>query len=151
MPQHPAVREAVVVAREDQPRGQRSVAYVVSESGTEPLEWGQLRTHLARMRPEYMVPAHFMFLDQFPLTPNGKLDRKALPVPEQTRGEQGYVAPRTPVEAQVAAIWAEVLQLDRVGVEDNFFALGGHSLVAITVLERLRQAGLSTDVRTSLY
>ena len=89
-----------------------------------------------------------MRLEALPLTPNGKLDRKALPAPDGKREEAGYVAPRTEMEAAVAAIWAAVLKLDRVGVHDNFFAIGGHSLLAVTVIERLRQSGFAADVRT---
>jgi amino acid adenylation domain-containing protein len=143
----PGVREAVVLAREDSPGDKRLVGYVgVKEK--ERLEASSLRHHLSKVLPEYMVPAQYVFLEQFPLTPNGKLNRKTLPAPEMTRGTNDYVAPRTPMEAQLAHIWAEVLQLDKVGMEDNFFALGGHSLLAITVLERMRQSGVLADVRT---
>lgn len=143
----PGVREAVVLAREDSPGDKRLVAYVVVED-KESVEVSTLRRQLSRLLPEYMVPAQYVFLDQFPLTPNGKLNRKALPAPEMIRGTNAYVAPRTPTELQLAKIWANVLQLDKVGVEDNFFTLGGHSLLAITVLERMRQEGLLADVRT---
>lgn len=143
----PGVREAVVLAREDSLGDKRLVAYVVVED-KENVERSTLRHQLSRLLPEYMVPAQYVFLDQFPLTPNGKLNRKALPAPEMIRGTKAYVAPRTPTESQLAQIWADVLQLDKVGVEDNFFTLGGHSLLAITVLERMRQNGLLADVRT---
>ncbi len=143
----PDVREAVVLAREDSPGEKHLVAYVVVED-KENVERSTLRHQLSRLLPEYMVPAQYVFLDQFPLTPNGKLNRKALPAPEMIRGVEAYVAPRTPTEAQLAQIWADVLQLDKVGVEDNFFTLGGHSLLAITVLERMRQQSLLADVRT---
>ena len=83
-----------------------------------------------------------MALERLPLTPNGKLDRKALPAPDMTRSEVGYVAPRTPIEETLAGIWAELLKLDKVGIHDNFFELGGHSLLAITLIERMRRAGL---------
>ena len=134
----PGVREAVVLAREDNPGDKRLVAYVVAKPGTEPMEAGSLRSHLAQSLPEYMVPRAFVFLEQFPLTPNGKVDRKALPAPEWTRGTIGYVAPRTPVEAKLAEVWADVLQVDQVGVEDNFFELGGHSLLATRLLSQVR-------------
>ena len=143
----PGVREAVVLARKDSPEDKRLVAYVVVED-QESVEATTLRQRLSRVLPEYMVPAQYVVLDQFPLTSNGKLNRKALPAPEMIRGAEAYVAPRTPTEAQLAQIWADVLQLDKVGVEDNFFTLGGHSLLAITVLERMRQQGLLADVRT---
>jgi amino acid adenylation domain-containing protein len=101
---------------------------------------GDLRRALAAQLPAYMVPAHIVFLDTLPRTANGKLDRKALPAPEQTRDDAGYVAPRTPAERAVAAIWAAVLKLDRVGVHDHFFELGGHSLLVVQVVSRVRQA-----------
>ena len=143
----PGVREAVVLAREDSPGDKRLVGYVVAKE-KESVEASSLRHQLSRVLPEYMVPAQYVFLEQFPLTPNGKLNRKALSAPEMIRGADDYVAPRTPMEAQLAQIWAEVLQLDKVGIEDNFFTIGGHSLLAITVLERMRQSGLLADVRT---
>jgi acyl carrier protein len=92
--------------------------------------------------PEYMIPSAFVVLDKLPLTENGKVDRKALPAPDQSRRdvEQGYLAPRTPAEEMVAAIWADVLRLERVGVRDDFFELGGHSLNATQVVSRVRDA-----------
>ncbi|MES2938183.1 MAG: amino acid adenylation domain-containing protein [Pseudomonadota bacterium] len=140
------VREAVVLAREDVPGDKRLVAYVVPQAGVQ-LEATDLRTQLQRQLPDYMVPAHLLVLDALPLTPNGKTDRKALPAPEPVRGGQGYVAPRTPAEATMAAAWSDVLGIDRVGVHDNFFALGGHSLLIVKLVERLRAHGLRIDVR----
>ncbi|HEV3050026.1 MAG TPA: amino acid adenylation domain-containing protein, partial [Longimicrobium sp.] len=130
---HAAVRECVVVAREDVPGEKRLVAYVVGD-----VEAGVLREHLLRELPEYMVPSAFVLLDALPLTPNGKLDRKALPAPDFAPAEDRYVAPRTPVEEALAEIWAEVLRLDRVGVKESFFELGGHSLLATRVVSRVR-------------
>ncbi|HEU4556335.1 MAG TPA: amino acid adenylation domain-containing protein, partial [Longimicrobium sp.] len=130
---HAAVREALVVAREDRPGDTRLVAYVVGD-----VETDALREHLRRNLPDYMVPSAFVVLDRFPLNPNGKVDRKALPAPEYGTAEETYVAPRTPVEEMLAEIWAEVLRLERVGVEESFFDLGGHSLLATRVVSRIR-------------
>jgi acyl carrier protein len=141
---HPAVDEAVMLVREETPEDQRLVAYVVSPQGVTPHD---LRQHLKQTLPEYMVPAHFVMLDAFPLTPSGKVDRKALPIPDESRTllETAFVAPRTPTEGQLAKIWQEVLKLDKVGTQDNFFELGGHSLLATQVLSRVRRA-LDVDV-----
>jgi acyl-coenzyme A synthetase/AMP-(fatty) acid ligase/acyl carrier protein len=127
------VREARVIVREDEPGEKRLVAYVVGEAKGE-----GLREHLRRTLPGHMVPAAVVVLDRLPLTPNGKLDRKALPAPELASREETYVAPRTPVEEVLAGIWAEVLRLERVGVEESFFELGGHSLLATRVVSRIR-------------
>ncbi|HEU4556927.1 MAG TPA: amino acid adenylation domain-containing protein, partial [Longimicrobium sp.] len=127
------VADCVVVAREDEPGEKRLVAYVVGG-----VEEGVLRDRLRRTLPEYMVPSAFVALDALPVTPNGKLDRRALPAPELASPEEAYVAPRTPVEEVLAGIWAEVLRLGRVGVHDNFFDLGGHSLLATRVVSRVR-------------
>src|SRR6185436_14206108 len=129
-----SVADCVVVAREDVPGEKRLVAYVVGD-----VEAGALREHLLRELPEYMVPSAFVFLDALPLTPNGKVDRKALPAPEYAADADRYVAPRTPVEELLAGIWAEVLGLERVGVEESFFELGGHSLLATRVVSRVRE------------
>ena len=142
--QHPAIREAVVLAREDSPGDKRLVAYVVSANP--PADAEALRAHIRAGLPEYMVPAHFVMLEALPLTENGKVDRKALPAPEHTAGAQ-YVAPRNTTEEKLAGIWAEVLKLERVGIHDNFFELGGHSLLAVSLIERMRRAGLNADVR----
>src|SRR5262249_4583730 len=100
-----------------------------------------LRESLRLSLPEFMVPAVFVFLDALPLTPNGKVNRKALPVPEVGRtGSTPFIAPRTAVEQQVAAVWCEVLGIERAGARDNFFDLGGHSLLGIQVISRLREA-----------
>jgi amino acid adenylation domain-containing protein/FkbM family methyltransferase len=131
--EHPEVREAVVLAREDVPGDRRLVAYVVGD-----VEADALRTHLRQGLPEHMVPAAYVYLDALPLTPNGKVDQKALPAPELASAEDRYVAPRTPAEEVLAGIWAEVLRLERVGVHDSFFDLGGHSLLATRVVSRVR-------------
>ncbi|HEY7767794.1 non-ribosomal peptide synthase/polyketide synthase [Longimicrobium sp.] len=130
---HPGVREARVLAREDRPGEKQLVAYVVGSVDT-----GELRAHVRRSLPDYMVPAAFVALQALPLMPNGKVDRDALPAPEFAPAEGAYVAPRTPVEEVLAGIWAEVLRLERVGAADNFFELGGHSLLATRVVSRIR-------------
>ncbi|HLK55511.1 MAG TPA: amino acid adenylation domain-containing protein [Chthonomonadaceae bacterium] len=134
--QHPAIREAAVLAREDTPGGKRLVAYVVSRDGTASV--GVLRAHLADKLPGYMVPSMFVYLEALPLSPNGKIDRKALPAPEAQDVEEAYVAPRTPHEEGLAEIWSEILHLERVGIHDSFFDLGGHSLLATQVILRIR-------------
>ena len=135
---HPTVREAAVTAWDD--RGEtRLAAYVVAE-GEEPPS-SALREHVRAHLPEYMVPDAIAFLPALPHTPNGKVDRLALPAPRPDREGAGeYVAPRTPEEAALAAIWSEVLGVERVGVRDDFFALGGHSLLATQIVARVRQA-----------
>ncbi|HEX8275370.1 MAG TPA: amino acid adenylation domain-containing protein, partial [Longimicrobiaceae bacterium] len=138
-----SVTDCVVVVREDAPGDKRLVAYVVGG-----VEAGVLREHLLRELPEYMVPAAFVPLETIPLTPNGKLDRRALPAPEGDAYARGsYEAPLGEVEAALAGIWAEVLGVERVGRRDHFFALGGHSLLAIKLVERMRRVGLYMDVR----
>jgi amino acid adenylation domain-containing protein len=126
--QHPAVREAVVMAREDTPGEKRLVAYVVAESTAD-----ELRRFLNDKLPEYMVPAVFVLLDTLPLLSNGKINRRALPAPERSRPEleKAFVAPRDDLELELVHIWEEVLGVRPVGVRDNFFELGGHSLLAV--------------------
>ena len=137
---HPAVRETVVLAREDEVGDRRLVAYVVPNKETASTTHA-LHSFLKQKHPDYMVPSAFVFLDALPLTPNGKVDRRALPAPDQSRPEleNPFVAPRTPVEELLAKIWAEVLKLEKVGIHDNFFDLGGHSLLATQVVSRLHE------------
>jgi acyl-coenzyme A synthetase/AMP-(fatty) acid ligase/acyl carrier protein len=138
--EHPAVGQAVVVAREDGPGDKRLAAYVVAADEAA-VDAEGLRAHLQRSLPEYMVPSAFVELEVLPLTPNGKIDRRALPAPgDDAVIREAYVAPRTPTEEILAGIWCEVLKLDRVGVHDDFFELGGHSLQAVLVIARVRQA-----------
>lgn len=139
--QHPGVREAVVVAREDAPGGKRLIAYVVASEESPPTT-SELREYLKRTVPEYMVPSSFVVLESLPLMATGKVDRNALPVPEQARPElaQVYVAPRTAVEEVLCRVFSEVLQVEPVGVCDSFFELGGHSLLATQVASRVRVA-----------
>ncbi len=144
---HPAVEHAVVVAHEDGSRGKQLVAYVVSDVELSP---SVLRDFLQSCLPSYMIPSQFVVLDSLPLTPSGKLDRRALPAPDGSRPEleQHYVAPRTAVELQLAHIWSEVLGVDRVGIHDNFFELGGHSLLAIRLVHEIESSlGLSAPLK----
>ncbi|HEX7239667.1 MAG TPA: amino acid adenylation domain-containing protein, partial [Longimicrobiaceae bacterium] len=136
------VADCAVVAREDAPGDRRLVAYVVGGTDVE-----ALRAGLRRGLPEYMVPGAFVALERLPLTPGGKLDRKALPAPDFAAAER-YVAPRTPTEEVLAEIWTETLHLERVGATDGFFELGGHSLLATRVISRLRQVfGVEVPLR----
>lgn len=140
--QHPAIGENVVVVREDTPGDKRLVAYIVPKISDSSLEISQLRQFLKERLPEYMVPSAFMLMESLPLTPSGKVDRKALPVPDTSQSELefSFVSPRTPTEQIVADIWADVLRREQVGINDNFFDLGGHSLLATQVISRLREA-----------
>ncbi|MGH3933726.1 MAG: amino acid adenylation domain-containing protein, partial [Pseudonocardiaceae bacterium] len=138
---HPEVTETVVVARDDGGHT-RLVAYLVPTDSTVP-GWSQLRSWLKRSLPDYMVPSAFVTLDRLPLNSSGKVDRQALPAPDlQPELESSYLAPHTPAEQALADIWAQVLRVERVGVQDNFFGLGGDSILSIQVVSRARQAGL---------
>lgn len=136
---HPDVADCVVVAR-DEGGDRHLVAYVVSSSPSAPSA-AQLRTFLLERLPEFMVPQHFVTLQQLPLTPNGKLDRKALPVPERRREDllTEYVAPATDLERAIVDVWKDVLAIDRVGVTDSFYDLGGDSLAAVRVVYEIEQ------------
>ena len=135
---HPQVQDAVVLSRDNQ-----LIAYTVRRSGFIRDEDAAIRTHirdhLKTTLPDYMIPAHLILLDAFPLTGNGKLDRKALPAPDASQLQAAFVAPETPLQQELAAIWAEVLKVERVGLHDNFFELGGHSLLAVQLLARVRE------------
>jgi acyl carrier protein len=156
--EHPSVRETVVVAREDataehQPvdnpksvienrkSGKRLVAYIVCNDNRT-VQIDELRTSLKSKLPDYMVPSVFVFLDGLPLDPNGKVNRRSLPAPDQARPDlkEPLVPPRTPAEKLIAEIWAEVLALKKIGIHDNFFDLGGHSLLGAQVISRVRDA-----------
>ncbi len=146
---HPDVRHAAVLVREEAPGERRLVAYLVPEPGREHSP-AALRSWLRDRLPEPMLPAAFVALEALPLTPNGKVDRTALPAPgpERALGDGGFEAPRTELETAVAAIWAEVLGTDRIGVRDNFFESGGHSLLATQVIARVRAAtGIELPLR----
>ncbi|WP_329032712.1 pyoverdine non-ribosomal peptide synthetase PvdD [Pseudomonas aeruginosa] len=129
------VRDAVVLAH-DGVGGTQLVGYVVADSAEDA---ERLRESLKRHLPDYMVPAHLMLLERMPLTVNGKLDRQALPQPDASLSQQAYRAPGSELEQRIAAIWAEILGVERVGLDDNFFELGGHSLLATRVISRVRQ------------
>ena len=143
---HPAVREAIVVAQDDRAAGPRLLAFVVPSSG-QTIDLADLQTHLKAALPDYMVPSAVIPLERLPLLPNGKIDRGALPLVDVVWEEpaEEYLAPRTDVERALAAIWADVLKLDRVGVRADFFALGGHSLLATRVMTRIR-GDLGVDI-----
>jgi acyl carrier protein len=144
--QHPAVAQAVALAREDVGRAstgladKRLVAYVVPNPG-QTIEAVELRSYLERRLPTFMVPSAFVTLDAPPRTPSGKIDRRALPAPdwEATRSGVGFAAPHSKVECAVAEIWKRVLDLEQVSVHDNFFELGGHSLLAMQVVAHLEK------------
>ncbi|WP_332874480.1 condensation domain-containing protein, partial [Pseudomonas syringae] len=145
---HEAVKDAVVMAREDVPGDERLVAYYTSRVSDETPDIGVLRSHLQAHLPDYMVPAAYVRLDSLPLTPNGKLDRKALPAPDLSSViSREYQAPQGATELSIADIWQDLLGIDQVGRHDHFFELGGHSLLAVKLIERMRQIGLSADVR----
>ncbi|MDR3035060.1 MAG: amino acid adenylation domain-containing protein, partial [Kitasatospora sp.] len=145
---HPAVRQAAVLVREDTPGDRRLVGYLVAEDGARP-EPEELAAHAALALPGYMVPAAYVLLDALPLTVNGKLDKRALPAPGRSalRGRRGHVAPRTLAEQRMAAVWADVLGVPRVGVEDGFFDLGGDSIRAVALVGALRAEGFDVAVR----
>jgi amino acid adenylation domain-containing protein len=160
--EHPLVREAVVVAREDIPGDKRLVAYVYpvvpkdgqadlsQESGQAPGDLAAiLRTHLVSRLPEYMIPKAFVKLDTVPLTPNGKLDRKSLPAPDwDAYVRRSYEEPQTDMEKVLAALWQEILGIERVGRHDHFFELGGHSVMVVKFVDRLRRLNLQIDIRS---
>lgn len=138
---HPAVRETVVMVREDEPGDKRLVAYVVSYPELA-IAVSTLRNYLQEKLPAYMVPSAFLLIDALPLTTNGKVDRRALPalLPARPELEETFVAPSTPVEELLTGIWAQILGIERVGIHDNFFELGGHSLLATQVISHLGKA-----------
>jgi amino acid adenylation domain-containing protein len=138
--EHPLVREVAVIAREDAPGDKRIVAYIVPRTGHAP-DISDLRSHLKRRLPDYMLPSVFVTLESMPLSETGKIDRESLPMPEQSRPEleQSYAAPATALEKILAGIFSEVLKIERIGVRDNFFELGGHSLLATRVVSKIRE------------
>ncbi|HEY0602078.1 MAG TPA: amino acid adenylation domain-containing protein, partial [Herpetosiphonaceae bacterium] len=167
--EHPLVSTSLTMVREDAPGEKRLVAYVVAEKNQEPrtknqgdeelgsrspggnpvLGSAELRQHLGGRLPDYMIPTAFVLLDTLPLTENGKINRAALPAPERsgTASELEYVAPQTPTEELLAAVWAKVLSLPRVGIHDNFFAVGGDSILSLQILAMAKQRGLSFSLQ----
>ncbi len=137
---HPSVREAVVLSREDAPGDKRLVAYLITEPGTV-ADVSQWRAWLKEKLPDYMLPAAFVLLQKFPLTPNGKVDRRALPAPDARRPEQGqaYVAPRDQLEQLLVDLWQKALGLDQIGVKDNFFEIGGNSIKGAILINRIQE------------
>jgi acyl-coenzyme A synthetase/AMP-(fatty) acid ligase/acyl carrier protein len=148
--QCPGVQTSLVVAREDTPGNKRLVSYVVPAPDAS-LTTDALRDSLAATLPDYMVPVAFVRLDAFPLTTNGKVDRRALPAPDtaNTAWDGDFIAPRTPTEELIAALVAELVNVERVGVDENFFLLGGHSLLGTQLIARIRdEFGVDLPLRT---
>ncbi|WP_147461739.1 AMP-binding protein, partial [Pseudomonas savastanoi] len=141
--EHGSVQEAVVIDV-DGPSGKQLAAYLVAEHSGDNLR-DALKVYLKETLPDYMVPTHFVWLASMPLSANGKLDRKALPTPDASQLQRQYVAPSTEQEQQMAAIWADVLKVERVGLSDDFFELGGHSLLATQLISRIH-TGLGIDI-----
>jgi acyl carrier protein len=135
--QHPAVREVVVLAREDVPGDIRLAAYFISMDQSS-VNIGKLRNYLKEKLPDYMVPAAYVQLETMPLNPNGKVDRRSLPVPKsEGLSEKAFVAPQNEMEKIIANIWQELLQVEKVGIDDNFFDMGGHSLLIMQAHRKL--------------
>ena len=146
---HPHLREAIVLARETTGGNKYLAAYVVPVQGQAPTR-EDLRAYLKDRLPEYMIPAVFVLLDAMPLNPHGKVDRRALPAPEQIRmeSEGSHIAPMTAVQEQLGQVWEELLEIRPIGIQDNFFELGGHSLLAVQLIYRIEQIWgkkISTD------
>ena len=146
--QHSQLLQTAVIAQEYQPGNKRLVGYVVPRQERVP-STSDLRCFLKEKLPEYMVPSAFVLLEALPLTPSGKVDRRALPAPDTARPEleKAFIAPRNPVEERIARIWTQVLQLESVGVYDNFFELGGDSILALQIIAKAHQAGLQLTLK----
>ena len=146
---HPDVRACTIVVREDSPEVKRLIAYVVPRQAAMAFQQKQLRDYMRSQLPEYMIPALFVELEQLPLTVNGKVDQRALPDPGESKHEEGteFIAPRTAIERTLAQIWQEVLHIDRVSITDNFFLLGGDSLLSMQIIARAAQAKLRLTPR----
>jgi acyl carrier protein len=143
---HSKVNECIVALREDVPGDKRLVAYLTAK--TDEIDSVEMRRFVKSVLPEYMTPSAFVLMKEWKLTPNGKIDRKQLPVPEENFVQTEYAAPQTPVEEKLVEIWSNLLRKERIGVNDNFFDLGGHSLLATQVVSRIRDAfGVNIPVR----
>ncbi|MDQ3100276.1 MAG: amino acid adenylation domain-containing protein, partial [Bacteroidota bacterium] len=142
---HPSIEQAVATVREDRPGLKRLVGYYVASKG---ISTNELRKHLASLLPDYMVPSAFVSVEELPRTPSGKIDRKALPAPDVKRPDLDvtYAAPQTEVQKTLAAVWADLLAIDRVGIDDNFFDLGGNSLLSIQCIAQLEGHGLKLPI-----
>jgi amino acid adenylation domain-containing protein len=138
---HPAIRETVVVAREDISQEKELVAYLVARQ-EQSLDLNDVRDFLRAQVPEYMIPTSFVMLDALPLTPSGKVERQSLPAPRRSETDEtvSYVEPRTPVELKLAEIWEQVLKRPKVGIRNNFFDIGGHSLVGVQIITRINES-----------
>ncbi len=150
MTQYPTISDNVVLVREDAPGDKKLVAYIVKRENQE-TDLPELRQFLRTKIPDYMVPTAFVFIDQFPLTPNGKIDRKALPAPLDSGQEntKDYIEPKTDTEKKLALIWVELLKLKRVGTDENFFEIGGHSMIAVTLMIRIeKELGIRLPLAT---
>jgi amino acid adenylation domain-containing protein/non-ribosomal peptide synthase protein (TIGR01720 family) len=143
-----SVKEAVALVREDEPGRKRLTAYVVPKTGP-PLNLGEVRARLRETLPDYMLPAALVVMESLPLTPNGKVDRRALPAPEGSRSEAGasLALPRSSVERTLTEIWRQVLRLEKVGINENFFELGGDSILIIQTISKAKQAGIRLTLR----
>ena len=136
--QYGTIKNNVTIVREDTPGDKRLVAYIIKED--EEVDIAELRQFLKTKIPDYMVPSAFVFIDQFPLTPNGKIDRKVLPSPvEAPQQEKEYIEPKTETEKRLAAIWSEVLKIKQIGTDEDFFEIGGHSMVAVTLMVKIEK------------
>ena len=145
--QHPDIEQTLVVVREDVPGNKKLVAYLVSN---QTITIKNLRSHLKQKLPDYMIPGVFVTLDDIPLTPNGKINRRALPIPDtitKLETSASYIAPSTPIEKTLAAIWAEVLRIEQVGIEDNFFELGGDSILSLQIIAKAASAGIKITTK----
>jgi len=138
--QHPTFDNNVVVVREDSPGDKKLVAYIIKKENQE-TDIAELRQFLKTKIPDYMVPSAFVFIDQFPLTPNGKIDRKVLPAPQDAAPQQAkiYLAPSTKTEKRLATIWSEVLKIKQIGSDEDFFEIGGHSMIAVTLMVKIEK------------